>query len=98
MASIAELNEIATSGYKNFDSLEVGKPYKVFGFEIYKSDLYGKVRECVLVNIDNGYLILPERFDAAAHKMKKMKTDNLYIIYNGREGKGKKVLLEFVEQ
>lgn len=98
MASIAELNEIASSGYKNFDSLEVGKPYKVIEFDTYKSDSYNKIRECVLVNIDNGYLILPERFDGAAQRMKKMNTDNLYIIYNGREGKGKKVLLEFIEQ
>lgn len=98
MSTIVELNEIATSGYKNFDSLEPGKPYKVFGFEIFKSDSFNKTRDCVQVNIDNGYLILPERFDNAAHKMKKMNTENLFIIFQGREAKSNKLNIEFVEQ
>lgn len=97
MASVSELNKIASSGYQNFDMLEVGKPYKVLAFEIYKSEVFNKVRDCVRVNIENGFLILPERFDAAAHKMKKMKTDRLYIIYNGREGKGNRIKIQFEE-
>lgn len=98
MASVNELNKIAVSGYRNFDSLEIGKPIKIHGFEIFKSEAYNKVRDCVRVNIENGFLILPERFDAVAHKMKKMQTNNLYIIYNGREGKGNKLKIEFKEQ
>lgn len=98
MASVSELNEIATSGFQNFDSLEIGKAYKVLGFEIYKSDSFNKPRDCVRVNIENGFLILPERFDAAAHKMKKINTDNLYIIFQGRDGKSKRLKIEFKEQ
>lgn len=98
MSSVVELNEIAKSGYKNFDSLDKNKPYKVYGFDTYKSESYGKKRECVIVEIDNGFLILPERFDDAANKMKKMNIDNLYIVYKGREGQGKKLLIEFLEK
>lgn len=98
MLSVRELNKVSSSGYQNFDSLELGKPYKVFGFDIYKSESFNKTRDCVRVNLENGFLILPERFDAMAHKMKKMKTDNLYIIYHGREGKGNKLKIEFSEQ
>lgn len=97
MSLLKELNKIATSGYQNFDSLEIDKPYKVLGFEVFKSEAFNKVRECVRVNIENGFLILPERFDVIAHKMKKMKTDNLFIIYHGRE-KGNRLNIEFEEK
>lgn len=102
MASANQLNKIAastsTSGYLNFDSLEMGKPYKVLGFGLYKSEAFNKVRECVRVNIENGYVILPERFDKAAHTIKKMNTDQLYIIYQGREGKGNRLNIKFEEK
>lgn len=93
MTSVEDLNKIVSSGYKNVDSLE---PYKIFGFEIYKSEAYNKIHECVRVNIENGFLILPERFDSALHKMKKMNTDNLYIIFQGRNGN--RLNIEFEEK
>lgn len=101
MSVAKQLNKIASSssyGYINFDTLELGKPYKVLGFGIYKSEAFNKERDCVCVKIEEGFLILPERFDKDAHKIKKMNTENLYIIYEGREGKGNRLKIEFEEQ
>lgn len=98
MSSVDELNQIATScrGYINFNSLEIGKPNKILGFGIFKSDSYGKERNCVRVDIDDGYLVLPERFDNAAQKIIKTNVNNLYIIYKGRVGK--RLSIEFKEE
>lgn len=98
MSSVEELNRIATSccGYINFNSLEIGKPNKILGFGIFKSDSYGKERDCVRVDINDGYLVLPERFDNAAQKITKMNVNNLYIIYKGRAGN--RLIIEFKEK
>lgn len=86
MAAANFLNNIskAKSGYKNFDSLEQGIAYKIHSFSTLESTAYDKQRTCVRVNIEDGYLILPERFDACYNKLKTMDVTNLYIIYNGR--------------
>lgn len=104
MANVDELNQIATSvtssGYIGFDELLKEKEIKVLKFGIYNSISYGKEREAVRVFIEDGYLILPERFDEAVEKMLNMNTENLYIIYHGRDGKGqnKRINLSFIEK
>lgn len=98
MASVLnKLNEISkrSSGYMSFDSLQKGKPYKVRGFGVYKSTAFNKKRDCVRVDLKSGFLILPERFGCMLAKLKKMSTDNMFIIYNGREGAKKRIKLEF---
>lgn len=98
MASVLnKLNEISkrSSGYMSFDSLQKGKPYKVRGFGVYKSTAFNKKRDCVRVDLKSGFLILPECFDCMLPKLKKMSTDNMLIIYNGREGAKKRIKLEF---
>lgn len=104
MASINELNEIASStvstGYIGFDELVKEQEYKVLKFGLYKSNSFGKERDCVRVFIDYRFLILPERFDSSLKKMMNMDTEHLYIVYHGREGKSqlKRIKLSFVEK
>lgn len=90
MATARKLNEIAessSSSYISFDALEIGKPYKVLGFSAFKSEMFNKVRTCVRVEIEEGMLILPERFDNSLHRILKMNTEKLYIVFNGRDAK-----------
>lgn len=89
MSAASFLNKIAktTSGYMNFDSLKLKKPYKVYKFSILESKAFDKERTCVRVHIKGGYLILPERFDGCYDHLQTLNLDNLYIVYNGRKGK-----------
>ena len=92
---VAELNAISESGYVSFDDLEVGKPYKVLKFGIYKSDKYKKAQKNVRVDIDIGYLILPERFNVLIDNLDGMLADNLHIIFQGRDKDGKRLKIQF---
>lgn len=100
MSFIQRLNDISEStyGYIKFDKLIKNKPYKVLGFAPYKSAKYNAKRIGVRANFEEGYLILPERFDASLSEMENMETDNLYIIYKGREEEGNKLQIEFIEK
>lgn len=101
MATAKRLNKIADtvgSGYIPFDSLEIDKLYKVNSFNIFKSTAFNKERDCVRVNIDDGYLILPERFDCLADDLGKLKVEKLYIVYEGREEKGNRLKISFQER
>lgn len=102
MSAASFLNEIgkakAKSGYQNFDSLEQGKPYKINSFSAHKSNAFDKERIHVRAHIEEGYLILPERYDDCYKQLKTLNTDNLYIIYNGRSGKGNRIEIEFEER
>lgn len=99
MSAASFLKQIgtATSGYMNFDSLEQGTPYKVLSFSAYKSKAFEKERNCVRVHIDDGYLILPERYDGCYNRLKTLNIDNLYIVYKGRKGKGNRLEIDFEE-
>ena len=91
MATAKKLNKIAAGSnqgsYINFDSLTVGKLYKVLRFGEFKSEMFNKERNCVRVDIEEGSLILPERFDKALSRILKMSTKNLYIVFKGRDKK-----------
>lgn len=99
MSAASFLNEFGnagtTSGYKNFDTLEQGKQYKISSFSAHKSNAFDKERTHVRAHIEDGYLILPERYDDCYKKLKSLNTNNLCIIYNGR--KGKRIDIEFEE-
>lgn len=96
--SLTSLNAISESKYVNFDQLNVGSPYKILGFNTYKTSAYKKDRVAVRVDIEEGFLILPERFDAALNDILSMSTENLYIIYSGRQGKGNRLKIEFKQE
>lgn len=81
----ALLNDVSSHGYIKFDALEIGEKYKVHKLGTYKSTAFGKERLCIKVYIDDGYLILPERWDEKTKDLKKLDIEKLYIIYNGRE-------------
>lgn len=100
MATANKLNIISKCiyGYLNFDSLDQGKPYKVLALNVFKSNAFNRERDCVRVNIENGYLLLPERFDGLVSELQSLKIEKLYIIYYGREGKGNKLKIEFEER
>lgn len=91
MSAAKFLNEVgktkSASGYINFDSLKQGKPYKISSFSAHKSNAFDKERTHVRAHIEDGYLILPERYDECYNKLKSLNIEKLHIIYNGRDGK-----------
>lgn len=91
---VEELNEIAQYGYVSFDDLVLNQKYKVFSFGTYESTFNGNKRVAVRVEIDNGFLILPERFDAKVSQLQNQNVQSLYIIYKGR-GKGNRLNVQF---
>lgn len=99
MTSAALLNEVETSEYIKFNDLTKGAKYKVRELGTYKSNGYGKERLCLKVVIDDGFLILPERFDSLVNNLKELSTENLYIVYDGREKPGDKgkLKIKFIE-
>lgn len=102
MSTASFLNKIgkastSTSGYMNFDSLEQGTPYKVSSFATFESKAFDKERTCVCVNLKDGYVILPERYDSCYKRLKTMNLDKLFIIYRGRKGKNKRLEIDFEE-
>lgn len=72
------------SRYIRTTDLEIGKMYKVLAFGTYRSTEYK--RTCVKVEIDGGYILLPERFDIKAKELKSKTIENLHIIYRGFKG------------
>jgi hypothetical protein len=84
MSLADELNKIAKFGYIKFDELNVGQKYKVYALKSYDSNLSGKPRKGVRVDIDTGYLLLPECFDQKVPTLGTANIENLYIVYNGR--------------
>lgn len=104
MASVDELNQIASvvtsTGYISFDELPKEEEIKILKFGLYKSNFFGKDRDCVRAFVEEGFLILPERFDQSLNKMLNMNTNNLYLIYHGRSGKGpnKRINISFIEK
>lgn len=88
--SVKDLNEIAQSSsrYLGLNALKIGYPYKVFGFQLYDRSSFKSKSVGISVTIENGYLCLPERFDGLMDEVVSSGTDNLCIIYNGRETRG----------
>lgn len=102
MSSAAKLNQTSSSGYIKFDDLEKGAKYKINDLLTYKSTNFGKDRLCIKAMIDDGYVILPERFDSAVEVLKELDIEKLYMIFNGREkskkGRQGRILIDFVEE
>lgn len=63
MSLADELNQIGDYGYIKFTDLVVGQKYKVLALKSYDSTLNGVNRKCLRVEIDGGYLLMPERYD-----------------------------------
>lgn len=96
MSSLDQINAVADYGYISFDTLPLGL-HKVDGFGVFPSSKSGKDRNCVRVELEGGYVILPERFDKMLDTFKQMNTEKLFINYTGR-GKGNRVNIKFEEK
>lgn len=96
MSLAQELNEIGEYGYIKFADLIIGQKYKVYALKSYESNMNNLNRNCLRVDIDKGYLILPERFDEKVKTINSTKVENLYIAFYGR-GKGNRLDIRFYE-
>lgn len=96
MSLAQELNEIGEYGYIKFADLIPGEKYKVHALKSFDSTLNNTARKCLRVDIDNGYLIMPERYDPIVKTIATLNVDNLFITYNGRQ-KGNRLDIVFSE-
>lgn len=97
MATAEILNKAGKYGYIRFEDLEENKKYKVEELSIFRSTIKGEPRNCLKVCLEDGYLILPERYDHLVHQIPSMDVTNLYIVFNGRMT-SKRVEVNFVEE
>lgn len=97
MSLAEELNEIGNYGYIKFSDLIPGQKYKVHALKTFNSSLNNTTRICLRVDIDNGYLIMPERYDPIVKTIVSSNVDNLYIACNGRQ-KGNRLDIVFSEE
>lgn len=100
MSIVNELNSISEYGYISFDQLEIDKPYKIVKFSTFISNKFKKAQKSVRVDIENGFVILPERFNTLLEKLEELTSEQLYLIYKGRaeDGKRLKIRFEHVEE
>lgn len=103
-SALDKLNACANSetpGYVKFDDLELDEPYKIQKFGVYKSTNFDKEKTHLTVYIDQGYLILPDRFNTLVAEAEKLNCENLYIVFKGREykkgGDIQRLMIEFKE-
>lgn len=97
MSLAGELNQIGDYGYIKFTDLVVGQKYKVHALKAYDSTISGVARKCLRVDIDSGFLLMPERYDQKVETIHKSNVENLYITYNGRQ-KGNRLDIQFTEE
>lgn len=97
MSLVQELNEIDEYGYIKFTDLEIGKKYKVLALSVYNSTLSSTPRKCLRVDIEKGYLIMPERYDKKVPTIASTNIENLYITFNGRQ-QGNRFEIRFSEE
>lgn len=100
--SLVKLNMCnKANSYIPFDSLVVGVPYKIHRFGTYSDDRYSTKKKKHQVRlaafIDDGYLILPERFDSLIAEVENIDAEKMYIIFNGRGETNKFLNIEFIE-
>lgn len=105
MASLTELNQLAekTYGYIKFKDLVQEKPYKVLKFDVFvrsnnfsSSAANTKSGNRVCAHLDEGYVVLPQRFDGLLEddRFEKIDIKNLYVVYHGH-GDGNRVNVTF---
>lgn len=100
--SLVKLNTCnKANSYIPFDNLEVGVPYKIHRFGTYSDDRYSAKKKKNQVRlaafIDDGYLILPERFDHLVADVENLNAEKMHIIFNGRGENNKFLNIEFIE-
>lgn len=102
-STLDKLNACANSetpGYIKFDTLEMNQPYKIQKFGVFKSTNFDKEKTHLTVYIEQGYLILPERFNTLVDGAEGLNCEKLYIVFKGRESKGgdiQRLMIEFKE-
>lgn len=100
--SLTKLNTCnKANSYIPFDNLEVGVPYKIHRFGSYNDDRFSTKKKKNQVRlaafIDDGYLILPERFDRLVAEVENLNAEKMYIIFNGRGENNRFLNIEFIE-
>lgn len=94
-----QLNELSTktSAHIKFDDLEIGVEYKIHKFGIFEGSKYGGSR--VTIHIQDGFLILPERFDKILEnaEYQQMIDSGISIVFGGRDkSNGNRLNITFV--
>lgn len=101
MSLAQEFNELGEYGYIKFTDLVETQKYKVLELKRFTSTLNNTQRNCVRLEIDDGYLILPERYDRKASTIEKdnakLEHFDLYISFHGRQ-KGNRFDIRFTEE
>lgn len=97
MSLAFELNELGKYGYIKIDELVPGQKYKVHDLKVHECTFNGINRKSVRVDIDDGYLILPERYDQKVKTLHTANVKNLYISQHGRQ-KGNRFDIHFSEE
>lgn len=97
MPLVEKLNQAGEYGYIKFTDLVIGEKYKVEAFKIYESMMNNISRKCLRVNIKNGFLILPERYDDLVKTILSEDIENLFISYHGRK-EGNRMDVRFSEE
>lgn len=100
--SLIKLNTCNKSNsYISFDKLKVGVPYKIHRFGTYTDERYTTKKKKNQVRltafIEDGYLILPERFDCMVSELDSIDAEKMYIIFNGRSETSRFLNIEFIE-
>lgn len=100
--SLIKLNACnKTNSYIPFNNLKVGVPYKIHRFGTYTDDRFStkkmKNQMRLTAFIDDGYLILPERFDRMVAEVENIDAEKMYIIFNGRSENNRFLNIEFIE-
>lgn len=97
-STLDKLNACANSetpGYVKFDALEINQPYKIHKFGTFESANFDKKQTHLTAYIDQGYLILPERFNTLVNGAEELNCEKLHIVVKGREKK--RLNIEFKE-
>lgn len=82
MASAHPLND-GSHTYIRLKDLEIGKKYRICGFDMFRGNVAEIERVCPTVKIGDEYLILCERYLEIVDKLKLENTEPLYIAYWG---------------
>lgn len=79
---------LTQQGFIKFTDLEVDRKYKVHDLTLIDGVIHNKAREFGRVQIDIGFLTLPERYDRTVQRLhleKALNVEDLYIVYRGQD-------------
>lgn len=99
MASVTLLNKLAKYRYVRIDELMRGKRYPIKKFVVYVDTQYDK-GNCVRVDlVDEGYIILPQRFNELLEgdTLETMNSQKLAFVFHGKTKNVVDISFELIE-